>query len=202
VRAFNHLINTGQALYWGTSEWRADEITRAHAVAERLGLIAPLMEQPQYNMLVREKVENEYALLIKEYGMGLTTFSPMKAGVLTGKYVDGIPADSRLGASQDKWVKGVREGTDSEKWKGEMEIVRALGPVAKRLGTDRAGLALAWVLRNGAVSSAITGASRPEQLWRSVRALEVVERLTEEVMVEIEGILGNKPEEIVQRFYR
>ncbi|KAF2493149.1 voltage-gated potassium channel subunit beta-2 [Lophium mytilinum] len=200
VRAFNHLITTGQALYWGTSEWRADEIARAHGVAERLGLIAPLMEQPQYNMLVRQRVESEYELLIKEHGMGITSFSPLKAGALTGKYLDGIPADSRLGASKDKWAKGVREGEGSEKWVKEMDVVRKLGPVAEKLGTDRAGLALAWVLKNDAISSAITGASRPEQVWRSVRALEVVGKLTEEVVEEIEGILGNKPEAIVMRF--
>ena len=157
VRGFNFLIDTGKCFYWGTSEWNADEIERAHHVATRLGMVGPLMEQPQYNMLARERVEKEYQLLFEEYGMGLTPFSPLKA-------------------------------------------VADLNPIAEKLGTSQARLAMAWVLKNPNVSSAITGASKVEQVWDSVRALEVLPKLTDEVMSEIDKVLGNKPASLTRRF--
>ncbi|OCK78200.1 Aldo/keto reductase [Lepidopterella palustris CBS 459.81] len=186
VRAFNHVINSGQAFYWGTSEWLASEIETAWRVADRLGLIGPLMEQPQYNMLVRERVERDYVGLYREHGLGITSYSPLKAGILTGKYVEGVPEDSRLGKSGDEWVVGVRERTKGVEWRREMEVVKRLKPVAEKLGTDQAALALAWVLKNPNVSSAITGASRPEQVFMSVRALDLLPKLTAEVMEEID----------------
>ncbi|OCL15010.1 Aldo/keto reductase [Glonium stellatum] len=201
VRAFNHIIDTGKAFYWGTSEWRADEIERAWRVADRLGLVGPLMEQPHYNMLVREKVESEFELLYKEHGLGITSFSPLKGGVLTGKYVEGVPEDSRLGKSDDKYIVSLKKTQESESWKKEMGTVKNLEPTADRLGVDQAALALAWVLKNPNISSAITGASRPEQVFKSVKALNLLPKLTDDVMEEIERVLGNKPDPLQQRFF-
>lgn len=200
VRAFNHIINTGKAFYWGTSEWDADEIATAWRVADRLGLIGPLMEQPNYNMLVRDKVEREFAHLYEEIGLGLTTFSPLKQGFLTGKYNDGIPGDSRLSTSNDKFIKMMNERVGDESWKKEIEIVRKLKPIADKLEISQANLAYAWVLSNKNVSSAITGASRPEQVYDSVKALAIVEKLTPAVLKEIDEVLGNKPAESKRRF--
>jgi aryl-alcohol dehydrogenase-like predicted oxidoreductase len=200
VRAFNHLIDTGKAFYWGTSEWNADEIATAWRVADRLGLIGPLMEQPQYNMLARTKVETEFAHLYEEIGLGLTIFSPLKIGILTGKYNDGIPKDSRLGSSDDPFVKSMNKRFGDESWKKDLEVVAKLKPVAEKLEISQATLAMAWVLKNKRVSSAITGASRPEQVYDSVKALSAVEKLTPEVLEEIDGILGNKPEAFTRRF--
>jgi len=200
VRAFNHIINTGKAFYWGTSEWNADEIATAWRYADKLGLIGPVMEQPQYNMLAREKVEKEFEHLYEEVGLGLTIFSPLKIGILTGKYNDGIPKDSRLGSSNDAFVQGMNKRVGDESWKKDIEIVAKLKPVAEKLGISQATLAMAWVLKNKNVSSAITGASRPEQVYDSVKALAAVEKLTSEVMEEIDGILGNKPPVMTRRF--
>lgn len=200
MRAYNHVINSGKAFYWGTSEWNADEIAQAWRVADRLGLIGPLMEQPQYNMLVREKVEKEFWGLYREVGLGLTIFSPLKMGILTGKYNDGVPEDSRLGLNTEGFVRGFNKSVGNEAWLKQIEIVRNLKPIAEKLGVSQAQLALAWVLKNENVSSAITGASRPEQIYQSVQAIEVKDRLTKEIMEEIEGILGNKPVELTLRF--
>jgi len=200
VRAFNHIINTGKAFYWGTSMWDADEIATAWRYAERLGLIGPVMEQPHYNMLVREKVEKEYAHLYEEVGLGLTIFSPLKIGILTGKYNEGIPKDSRLGSSSDPFVKQMNQKFGDETWKKDLEVVAKLKPVAEKLKVTQATLALAWVLKNKNVSSAITGASRVEQVYESVKALTAVEKLTPEIMEELDGILGNKPELQPRRF--
>jgi aryl-alcohol dehydrogenase-like predicted oxidoreductase len=158
------------------------------------------MEQPQYNMLAREKVEKEYEHLYEEVGLGLTIFSPLKIGILTGKYNDGIPKDSRLGSSNDAFVQGMNKRVGDESWKKDIEVVAKLKPVAEKLGISQATLAMAWVLKNKNVSSAITGASRPEQVYDSVKALTAVEKLTPEVMVEIDGILGNKPAVMTRRF--
>lgn len=200
VRAFNHIINTGKAFYWGTSEWNADEIATAWRYADKLGLIGPLMEQPGYNMLTRHKVEKEFEHLYEEVGLGLTIFSPLKIGILTGKYNDGIPKDSRLGSSDDPFVKSMNQRFGDEDWKKDIEIVAKLKPVADKLEISQANLALAWVLKNKRVSSAITGASRPEQIYDSVKALSAVAKLTPEVMEEIDGILGNKPAVMIRRF--
>lgn len=200
VRAFNYLINTGKCFYWGTSMWDADEIAAAWAVADRLGLIGPVMEQPHYNLLFREKVEKEYVRLYRDHGLGLTTFSPLKTGILTGKYNDGIPEDSRVAQGNDGFSKNQRESYGNETWKKEIEQTRRLKPVADKLGTDQASLALAWVIKNPNVSSAITGASKTEQIAKSVKALDVLPKLTEEVMKEIDEILGNKPELQATRF--
>lgn len=200
MRAFNHLINTGKALYWGTSEWTAEEISTAWRYADKLGLIGPLMEQPHYNMLVRQKVEGDYERLYEEIGLGLTIFSPLKIGILTGKYNDGIPKDSRLGTSDDKFVQGMNKRFGDDDWKKEIAIVAKLKPIADKLEITQAALAMAWVLSNKNVSSAITGASRPEQMYESVKALDAIPKLTPEVKEEIEGILNNKPASFTRRF--
>ena len=199
VRAFNHLIDTGKAFYWGTSEWNPEEIAAAWRYADKLNLIGPLMEQPQYNMLSRDRVEKDYVLLYEHYGTGLTIFSPLKLGVLTGKYNDGIPDDSRFNKS-DVLKKGVAERVKTAEWKAEIEKVRKLAPIAEKLGCDQAALAMAWVLKNPNVSSAITGASRVEQISKSVKSLAIVPKLTPEIMKEIDDILGNKPAALTRRF--
>ena len=126
VRAFNHIIDQGKAFYWGTSEWNADEISEAWRVAERYGLIGPLMEQPQYNLLNREKVELNYLGLYERHGLGLTIFSPLKIGILTGKYNDEVPSDSRLGASEDKFVQFMNKRYGDEDWQKQIAQVKAL----------------------------------------------------------------------------
>lgn len=200
VRAFNHLINTGKALYWGTSEWNADEIAQAWRYADKLGLIGPLMEQPSYNMLNRTKVEKEFAHLYRETGLGLTTFSPLNKGILTGKYKNGIPDDSRFAQTDVPFISDYLKRNPKDKWDPVIQQVNSLEPVAEKLGVKLATLALAWVLKNPNVSSAITGASSPEQVFDNIRALEVVEKLTPEIMDEIDEILGNKPPKIELRF--
>ena len=200
VRGFNFLIDQGSTFYWGTSEWNADEIERAHHVATRLNLVGPVMEQPQYNMLVRERVEREYALLYEVHGLGLTPFSPLKGGILTGKYNEGIPEDSRFAVSDDNFVKSMQQRFQTEDWQQEARKVASLKPVAERLGCSQAALAYAWVLKNPNVASAITGASRVEQVYDAVRSLEVLPKMTEDVMGEIDGVLGNKPAALVRRF--
>lgn len=200
VRAMNHLINTGKAFYWGTSEWRAEEIGRAVEIANRLGLIAPIMEQPEYSMLHRQKVEDEFFGLYPAYGLGLTVFSPLKMGVLTGKYDEGIAKGSRLDVSKDPYIEFVASGVGKTPWQATIERVKKLKTVADRLETSRAALAIAWVLKNPNVASAITGASKPEQIHDTLKALDVLPKLTDEIMKEIDDILENKPAEIVMRY--
>lgn len=202
VRAFNQLLATGQCLYWGTSEWLASEIEEAWAVADRLHLVGPIVEQPGYSLLRREKVDEEFrnAGLFARRGLGLTVFSPLAGGLLTGKYVDGVPADSRLRQSTDGYIQSVLKGVGSAEWEKQQESVKRLMAIAERLGTDVATLSMAWVLANPAVSTAITGASRPEQIWQTVRAVEVYRRLGKEVLEEIEEVVGNRPKELTKRF--
>ncbi|KAJ8110150.1 hypothetical protein OPT61_g6931 [Boeremia exigua] len=202
VRAFNHLINTGKALYWGTSEWLPTEIEEAWAVADRLGLIGPVVEQPGYSLLRRDKVDDEFknAKLFERRGLGLTVFSPLAGGLLTGKYVDGVPEDSRLKTSTDPAIQNTIKSIGTPAWDEQQGKVKELIKLAERLGTDVATLSMAWVLSNKNVSSAITGASRPEQIYQTVRAIDVYRKLTPEVLEEIEGIFKNKPAEVTQRF--
>lgn len=202
VRAMNFLINTGKVLYWGTSEWLASEMEEAWAVADRLGLIGPIVEQPGYSLLRREKVEGEFknAGLYSRRGLGLTIFSPLAGGLLTGKYVDGIPEDSRLKTSDEHAVKRILKKKETPLWDEEQGKIKKLMEIAERLGTNVATLSMAWVLANENVASAITGASRPEQIWQTVHAVAVHEQLTPDILQEIETIFGNKPEEVTKRF--
>ncbi|KAI9219393.1 NADP-dependent oxidoreductase domain-containing protein [Blastocladiella britannica] len=200
VRAFNHVIERGWAFYWGTSEWSAQQITEAHLVAQRLNLIGPLCEQPQYNMLHRERFEKEYEHLYSQYGLGTTVWSPLASGVLTGKYNDlaNIPEGSRLTMTDNMFMARLRADLESEGGRAKIVKVAALAPIAARLGCTTAQLALAWCLHNKNVSTLITGASRPEQVKENVRALAVVAKITPEITAEIEDILKNKP---VPEFY-
>ena len=163
-------------------------------------MIGPVMEQPQYNLLAREKVEKEFALLYENYGTGLTTFSPLKTGILSGKYNDGIPEDSRIANATDNFSKGQKSNFGNDAWQKEIEQVRKLKPIADKLGCDQATFALAWVIKNPHVSSAITGASKVEQIRKSVKALNIVPKLTDEIMKEIDDVLGNRPAALPRRF--
>jgi len=188
VRAMDTLVRQGKVLYWGTSEWSADQIMEAHAVARRDGLTPPTMEQPQYNLLHRDKVEREFRRLYRELGLGTTTWSPLASGILAGKYDDGIPEDSRLSVSGYEWLK------DEVLSEDRIEKAGRLRSLADELGISRAQLAIAWCLKNPHVSTVILGASRPEQLEENLAALEKVHLLTEEVLRRIDDLLGNRPE--------
>lgn len=187
VRAMDLIIRQGKAFYWGTSEWSAADIMRADAIARQHNLTPPSMEQPQYNMFWRHKMESEYLPIFKELGYGTTTWSPLNSGILTGKYNKGIPEGSRLAMQGYSWL---RKEVSPEK----IVIVGKLEEVAAKLGYSVSQLALAWCLKNPNVSTVITGASKAEQVHQNLKALEVVPLLTDEVMAEIETILGNKPE--------
>lgn len=190
VWAMNQVINQGKALYWGTSEWSALQIMEAYNIARREHLIPPVMEQPQYNMFEREKVEKEFSNLYSEIGLGTTIFSPLASGFLTGKYNNGIPDGSRLKLDQYEWLRNL---LNSEKGKSRIEKVKKLTPIADELGITTAQLALSWCLKNPDVSTVITGASKPEQVENNIKALDSVKLLSGEVMERIEIILDNKP---------
>ncbi|KAJ5776943.1 Potassium channel voltage-dependent beta subunit KCNAB-related protein [Penicillium odoratum] len=202
VRGFNYLIDNGKAFYWGTSEWSASEISDAWRIADRLGLVGPVVEQPQYNLLVRERVEKEYRWLYEAHGLGLTIFSPLKGGVLTGKYNGAAepPAGSRMAESEDGYVKGWRKTVGNDAWTRQLEQTAALKPIAEELGITTAQLSLAWILKNPNISSMITGASRPEQVLDNIRALAVADKLTPEVLEKIEKAVENQPAEETRRF--
>lgn len=189
VRAMDILVKQGKAFYWGTSEWRAADILRADGIARQYGLTPPVMEQPQYNMFHRQVFEVEYQSIYKELGYGTTIWSPLASGVLTGKYADGIPEGSRAALPGYEWLR--EEVLTPEK----IEKTRQLAPIAADLGCTLAQMALAWCLKNPNVSTVITGASRPEQVHENMKSLEIVDKLTLDVMEKIEQVLGNKPEE-------
>ena len=190
VRAFNHVINQGKALYWGTSEWSAAQIMEAYAVARREHLIPPQMEQPQYHMLHRDTIESEYVHLYKEIGLGTTIFSPLASGLLTGKYNQGIPEGTRASLEGYEWLR--ERFTDEAALEGIRKVGQLI-PIADELGASMAQLALAWTLKNPNVSTTITGASRVEQVVENMKALDVFEKLTPDIMEKIEDILDNKP---------
>ncbi|CAD6888159.1 unnamed protein product [Tilletia laevis] len=189
VRAFNHVINTGKAHYWGTSEWSSFQIQEAHDIADKLGLIPPVSDQCQYNMFHRERPEKEYAPLYEKYGYGTTIWSPLASGVLTGKYNDGVPDDSRLANHKD-----MAHRLTSEEGKANIEKVRKLTEIASSLDTTPTILALAWCASKKHVSTVILGATKPEQLEENLKALDLLEKLTPEVDAKIEEVLANKPE--------
>lgn len=182
VWAMHDIITAGKALYWGTSQWSADEIRAAWEIAERHHLRKPVMEQPQYNMLVRDKVEREYARLYDDIGLGLTTWSPLASGLLSGKYLDGVPEDSRAALPGYEWLRG--QLTDE----GANRRVRELGQIAQRLGCTLAQLAIAWCAVNPHVSTVITGASRVSQVQENMAALDVLPLLTPEALEEIDAV--------------
>ena len=184
VWAMHDIVRSGRAHYWGTSEWNADEIMAAWQIADKHHLTKPVMEQPQYNLLHRDRVEREYARLYRDIGLGTTTWSPLASGLLTGKYNDGVPAGSRATVKGYEWLaERILDQTKIAK-------VRQLAPIAADCGCSLAQLALAWCLRNPNVSTVITGASRGDQVAENMKALEVVPRLTGEVLARIDAVVG------------
>jgi voltage-dependent potassium channel beta subunit len=190
VRAMSDLIAQGKVLYWGTSEWSAKEITEAHRIARELRLVPPTMEQPQYNMFHRERLEKEFAPLYEKFGLGTTIWSPLASGLLTGKYNEGDPGGTRISLKDYAWL---REEFETAEARQRLAKVKKLAAVAEDLGTTLPQLGLAWCLKNPRVSTVITGASKPKQVKENMKAGELVDKLTNEVMAKIEGILRNKP---------
>ena len=191
VRAMHDLVSAGKILYWGTSEWSAQQLQEAYGVARQYGLTPPTMEQPQYNMLHRDRVEREYHPLYAGIGLGTTIWSPLASGVLTGKYSKGVPEGSRMALPEYSWLRE-REIDSPE---GQMRIRKAdaIVKLAGELGVSAAQLAIAWCLKNPNVSTVILGASTIAQVEENLAALPVVEQLDEAVMERIEAILDNKP---------
>jgi voltage-dependent potassium channel beta subunit len=187
VRVMSDLIAQGKVLYWGTSEWSAQEIMQAYMIARAENLVPPTMEQPQYSMLVRERVENEYARLYTEIGLGTTIWSPLASGLLTGKYNDGVPKETRLGIESNEWLRGEIINKD------RIAKVKELAKLAADLGISQAVLAVAWCLKNPNVSTVILGASKERQLEETLTASEAAEKLTPDVVSKIEQILQNNP---------
>ncbi len=190
VRAMGDLVAQGKVLYWGTSEWSADQIAEAHGIARAIGVAPPTMEQPQYNMFERDKVERELLRLYDSIGLGTTIWSPLASGVLTGKYDEGVPKDSRLALKDYSWLQ---ERLASDEGREQLRKTRDLGTVASDLGATTAQLAIAWCLTNPHVSTVILGATKLEQLDENLAAAELVPKLTPDVLERIEEILGNAP---------
>jgi voltage-dependent potassium channel beta subunit len=188
VRAMSHVLDQGKALYWGTSEWSAAEVAEAVRVARREHLALPVMEQPQYNLLHRERVEREYAPLYEDPGIGTTIWSPLASGLLTGKYDDGEPAGTRTSHPGMEWLREEIVGASA---RPKIEKVKRLKRVADELGCTRAQVAIAWCLRNPHVSSVITGATRRSQVIENLGSLDAVAKLTPEIMRTIDGIFGH-----------
>ena len=187
VWTMHNLIQQGKILYWGTSEWSGVEIMEAHRVAHQYRLIGPAMEQPQYNLLERNKMENEFGMIFKTVGMGTTIWSPLASGLLSGKYNEGIPDGSRFGLTGFDWLK--------DRWMKDdlLNKVRQLGNLAKELGISQAELSIAWCIKNPNVTTAILGATRKEQLLQNLKSLDAVAKLNDEVMQRIEDIVQTKP---------
>lgn len=187
VWAMNHLIQQGKILYWGTSEWSGVEIMEAHKVAQHYRLIGPTMEQPQYNLFERDKIENEFLQIFKTVGLGTTIWSPLASGLLSGKYNEGIPKGSRFALEGFDWLK--------ERWvmEDKLKKVRKLSELATKLGVSTAALSIAWCIKNPNVSTAILGATKKAQLLDNLSALDVLTKLTPELMEKIESIMKTKP---------
>ncbi len=187
VWAMHQLIMQGKVLYWGTSQWSAAEIMEAHKVAQQYNLVGPSMEQPQYNMFERYKMEMDYQPVFRSVGLGTTIWSPLAAGFLTGKYLSGVPEESRLAIPGYEWLK--------ERWLQETKIekTKKLNALAQDLGVSLASLAIAWTIKNPHTTTAILGATKKEQLTENLKALGTLKLLNHEVMVNIEKILDNKP---------
>ena len=185
VWAMHDIVSAGKTLYWGTSEWSADEIMQAWQIADKHHLRKPVMEQPEYNLFNRSRVEKEHVRLYKEIGLGLTTFSPLAGGVLSGKYNNGIPTDSRAARDGFNWL---RDSLTPER----IAVLKQLQAVADDLNCSLSQLAIAWCLKNPNVSTVITGASRPAQLQENLKALDVTPKLTADILDRIDGVLNNK----------
>ena len=186
VWAMHNLITQGKILYWGTSEWTAEEITEAYEFAERNHLSPPTMEQPQYNLLDRKRFEIEYKPIFEKYGMGTTTWSPLASGALTGKYLEGIPEGSRASLEGYEWLK--KSMVESERGQERMTKVAALAPIAEEIKVKLSNLAIAWCLLNENVSTVILGASKVEQLEENLKSIEVLPLLNQEVINKLSSI--------------
>ncbi len=184
VRAMSDLICQGKVLYWGTSEWSASEIVEAYGVARQHNLVPPTMEQPQYNLFHRENLERNLKPVCERFGLGTTVWSPLASGLLTGKYNEGIPDDTRISLKGYEWL---RESMTNEEAMKKIARVRLLAKIADELGTNLPRLSLAWCLANPCVSTVITGASRPEQVMDNMPAVDLVEKLTPEVLQRIDS---------------
>lgn len=189
VWTMNTLIQQGKILYWGTSEWSAAEIMEAHVFAERYKLIGPTMEQPEYNLFNRTKIERDFLPIFNNIGLGTTIWSPLASGLLSGKYNKGIPPGSRLSLEGFEWLK------DATFVEEKLQKVRSLQAIADQLGVSLAVLSIAWCIRNRNVTTAILGATRKEQLLENLKALECYSQLTPEIMDEIDRITGTRPEQ-------
>ncbi|HEY1200031.1 MAG TPA: aldo/keto reductase [Niastella sp.] len=189
VWTMNHLIQQGKIFYWGTSEWSAQEIMEAHMVAREHHLIGPAMEQPEYNLFNRVKMEKEYLQIFRNIGLGTTIWSPLASGLLTGKYNKGIPADSRLGLPGFEWLK------DRQFVQDRLDRVARLERIAKDLNTSLAIFSIAWCIRNPNVTTAILGATREEQLSENLKALDVFPLLTLDIMEAVDQIMGTAPQQ-------
>lgn len=187
VWTMHNLIQQGKILYWGTSEWSGVEIMEAHRAAHQYGLIGPAMEQPQYNLLERNKMENEFLMIFKTVGMGTTIWSPLASGLLSGKYNEGIPEGSRFGLTGFDWLK--------DRWMKDdlLNKVRKLAELSKELGISQAELSIAWCIKNPNVTTTILGATRKEQLLQNLKALDAVAKLNDKIMQRIEDIVQTKP---------
>lgn len=183
----NHLVQQGKVLYWGTSEWSGVEIMEAHRAAEKFRLIGPTMEQPQYNMFERDKMENEFLEIFKNVGLGTTIWSPLASGMLTGKYNDGIPKGSRFALEGFDWLK--------DRWVMDEKVkkVKKLSELATKMGVSTASLSIAWCIKNKNVSTAILGATKKTQLFDNLKALDVAAMLTPDLLDKIESIMKTKP---------
>ena len=188
VWTMNNLITQGKILYWGTSEWSAQQIMEAHMVAKEYKLIGPTMEQPQYNMFWRYRLELEYLNIFKNIGLGTTIWSPLAGGTLTEKYANNIPSDTRMDMKGMKWLKEIALTPE------RLDKVKSLNDLAKEMDTTLAKLAIAWCVKNPNVSTVILGASKPEQLTETLTSLEIVPLITPSVSERIDAILDNKPE--------
>jgi voltage-dependent potassium channel beta subunit len=189
VSAMSDLVRQGKVLYWGTSEWSAEQITEAFDIARERGLVAPTMEQPEYNLFHREKVEVEFAPLYARFGLGTTTWSPLSSGLLSGKYNDGIPSDARVHLRGYEWMKRRFESAEG---KERIEQVRRLSVIAREIGVTTAQLSVAFCLKNPNVSTVILGASQAPQLAENLKAVGVVNQLTKEVMAKIEAVVEER----------
>lgn len=188
VWAMHHLIQQGKVLYWGTSEWSADQITEAHTIAGKHHLIGPTMEQPQYNMLHRERFESEYTILFARYGMGTTIWSPLASGLLTGKYLKNDAGNTRLSMAGMEWLKEQKLNNETA-----LEKVGKLKELTDELKVSMAQFSIAWCLKNPNVSTVILGASKVQQLKENLGAIEILPLLTDEVLNRVEQVLQNKP---------
>ena len=187
VWTMHNLIQQGKILYWGTSEWSGVEIMEAHRAAHQYGLIGPTVEQPQYNLFERNKMENEYLMIFNSVGMGTTIWSPLASGLLSGKYNDGIPEGSRFDLKGFDWLK--------DQWMKDelLKKVKGISALAKELGISTASLCIGWCIKNPNVTTAILGATKKEQLVENLKSLDVLEKLTPEILQHLDEITGTKP---------